>query len=186
MNILDCINSRRSVRSFTDQTIPPDVIDQLITLGTKAATGSGNQAWGFVIITDKMEMKSLSDEIKKYLLENFDQYPYLHQYEGWLNNVDFNIFYKAPNLLIIYGDTTSQWYVYDCTLAAGNIMLAASEYELGTCWIGFAHLFCNTAAFKSKYNVPDHYDLVCPMVIGYTKGQLAPPTRKPALIFFRG
>ena len=186
MNVTESINTRRSIRSFTDQAIPQEVIDQLIILGTKAATGSGNQSWGFVILTDKDEMKQLSDGTKKYLRENLEKYPYLQQYENWIKDENFNIFYDAPCLLIIYGDTNSHWYVYDCTLAAGNIMLAASEYGLGTCWIGFAEHICDTATFKLKYNVPCQYKLVCPMVVGYHKLQLPPPNRKPAPVFSNG
>ncbi len=186
MKVTESINGRRSIRSFTDQAIPSEVIDSLVTLGTKAATGSGQQAWGFVIITDKNEMKRLSDETKKYLGENLEKFPYMQQYKTWIMDESYNIFYDAPCLLIIYGDTNSHWYVYDCTLAAGNIMLATGEYGLGTCWIGFAEYVCDTAGFKLKYNVPDNYKLVCPMVVGYPTDQLPPPSRKPAPIFFRG
>lgn len=185
MNIIECINSRRSVRAFTDKEVEKDIIEQLIALGTKTATGSGNEAWGFVIITDKNEMKQLSDETKEYLLENFGKYPYLHQYESWLKNENYNIFYDAPCLLIVYGDTNSHWYTYDCTLAAGNIMLAANEYGLGTCWIGFAEHSLDTLEIKEKYNVPLNYKMVCPMVIGYPKAELTPPRRKPANIFYQ-
>lgn len=186
MNITECINNRRSSRSFTSQEVSHDMIHQLITLGTKAATGSYGQPWGFVIITDKRELNNLSDEAKKYMLENFDDFPYFHQYEDWLKDKKFSIFYGAPCLLIIYGNTNSHWYTYDCTLAAGNIMLAAKEYGLGTCWIGFAEYTCNTTEFKTKYNIPHHYNLVCPMIIGYPKLIMKPPKRKPATIFFEG
>lgn len=60
MNFCDCINNRRSIRIFTDQIVKSNVISELIKLGTKAATGSGNEAWGFAVITDKNEMKGLS------------------------------------------------------------------------------------------------------------------------------
>lgn len=184
MNIIECINNRRSIRSFTDKKIDKNIITELITLGTKAATGSGHEAWGFAVITDKDQMKQLSDGTKKYILENFEKYPYLKQYESWLTNEKFNIFYNAPCLLIIYGDTNSHWYTYDCTLAASNIMLSASEYGIGTCWIGFGEHTLDTADFKSKHNVPSNYKLVCPMVLGYPKAQLTAPIRKPAPIFF--
>lgn len=98
---------------------------------------------GFAIITDKNEMKRLSDEAKKHRLENLENYPYFQQYENWLQNKKYNIFNGAPCVLVIYGDTNSHWNVYDCTLAAGNIMLAAAEYGLGTSWIGFAEHVCD-------------------------------------------
>lgn len=185
MQVVEAINGRRSVRSFTSQAIPADIINQLIALGTKAATGSGQQAWGFVVITDKNDMKRLSDETKKYLTENLETYPYFRQYKSWLEDENYNIFYNAPCLLIIYGNSDSHWHTYDCTLAAGNIMLAAGDYGVGTCWIGFAEYICDTAAFRSKYNIPSGYKVVCPMVIGYPAAPQSPPSRKPVLIFYR-
>ncbi|KMT22567.1 nitroreductase family protein [Clostridium cylindrosporum] len=183
MDILECINSKRSIRAYTDEIIPEETLNNIIKLGTKASTGSGQEPWGFVVIQDKDEIDSLSEITKKYLLENMEKYPYLNQYESWLTNPRFSVFNHANTLLIIYGNTESHWHVYDCSLAAGNIMLAAHSMGIGTCWIGFAEHTLNTKEFKGKYNVPEQYELVCPMSIGYMKAKLAPPNRKKPIIF---
>lgn len=183
MNIQECIKSRRSVRNYDERVIPESTLTELITLGTKAPNGSAKEPWGFVMIQDKAEIDSWSEKIKTYLLENFHQYPYLHQYEGWLKNPKFSVFNHANTILIIYGNTDSHWYRYDCSLAAGNIMLAAHEMGIGTCWIGFAEYMLNTKEFKEQYGVPLHYELVCPMSMGYPKTKLASSKRKAPLIF---
>ena len=77
MSIISCINERRSIRSYKDEPIDEKTINKLLELGTKAATGSAMEPWGFVVIQDKEEINKLSDEIKKYLIENFDKFPYL-------------------------------------------------------------------------------------------------------------
>ncbi|AGF56089.1 nitroreductase [Clostridium saccharoperbutylacetonicum] len=183
MEILECINSKRSIRAYTDEIIPEEVLNNLIELGTKSSTGSGLEPWGFVIIQDKNEINSLSERTKQYLLDNFEKYPYLHQYENWLKNPQYSIFNHASTLLIIYGNVESHWHVYDCSLVAGNIMLAAHSIGIGTCWIGFAEHTLNTKEFKEKYGVPEQYELVCPMSIGYMKTKLTPPKRKKPIIF---
>lgn len=43
----------------------------------------------------------------------------------------------------------------------------------------------NAAEFKQKYNVPENYDLVCPMSIGYMKTKLTPTKRKKPVVFYR-
>lgn len=183
MNIIDCINTKRSVRSYKDEQIPTEIITELLTLGTKASTGSGEEPWGFVVLRNKEEINELSERTKSYLLEHFESYPYLHQYIGWLENPKYSVFNHANTMVVIYGNTNSHWYVYDGSLAAGNIMLAAHSMGIGTCWIGFAEHTLNTEEFKKKYGVPEDYDLVCPMTLGYRKGNLNPPTRKTPLIF---
>lgn len=183
MDIIDCINEKRSVRTYKDEQIPLDKIYELLELGTKASTGSNQQPWGFVVIQDYNEIDTLSKEIKHYLLENLEKYPYLNQYENWLKNNKYSVFNHAPSLIIIYGNIESHWYVYDCTLAAGNIMLAAQDMGIGTCWIGFAEYYLNTPEFKSKYNVPANYELVAPLSCGFMKTKMQPPKRKSPIIF---
>lgn len=183
MEILECINNKRSVRKYTDEIIPYETLTNLIEFGTKASTGSGIEPWGFVIIQDKDEIDSLSEMTKKYILDNLDKYPYLHQYESWLKDSNYNIFNNANTLTVIFGNTESHWYVYDCSLAAGNIMLAAHSMGIGTCWIGFAEHTLNTKEFKDKYGVPEQYELVCPLSMGYMKTKLNPPKRKKPIIF---
>jgi nitroreductase len=160
-------------------------MDQLLNLAVKASTGSGMEPWGFVVINDKVEIDLWSEKIKQYLQENLEQYPYLEQYRSWLTNPNFHVFNRANTLLIIYGNKESHWRTYDCTLAAANVMLAAHEMGIGTCWIGFAEYMLNTEEFKEKYQVPENYELVCPMSIGYMKKQLSEPKRKEPVVFYR-
>lgn len=183
MEILECISSKRSIRAYTDEIISEETLTNLIELGTKASTGSGIEPWGFVIIQDKHEIDTLSKMTKEYLLDNLEKYHYLQQYEEWLKNLEYSIFNHANTLLIIYGNTESHWHIYDSSLAAGNIMLAAHSMGIGTCWIGFAEDTLNTKEFKEKYGVPEQYQLVCPMSMGYMKAKLTPPKRKKPIIF---
>ena len=41
MGILECINSKRSIRTYTDEIISEETLLTLIELGTKSSTGSG-------------------------------------------------------------------------------------------------------------------------------------------------
>nr|WP_312984655.1 nitroreductase family protein [Clostridioides sp.] len=184
MDILECISSKRSGRSYTDQEITDDTFNELLNLGVKAATGSNEQPWGFVIIKDKEEIEKLNLEIKKYVAENLENLPYFKQYESWLHNPKMDLLYRSPYLLLIYGNTDSHWHVYDCTLAASNIMLAAHSMGIGTCWIGFAEDVCDTKEFKEKYNVPENYSLITTLTMGYMKKELDPPVRKEPKVFY--
>lgn len=185
MDIIESISNKRSVRVYKEEPVSVNTLNELIVLGTKASTGSGMEPWGFVILNDKAEIDMWSERIKTHLLNNLQDYPYLCQYESWLTNPKFSVFNHAGTLLVIYGNTDSHWFQYDCTLAAGNIMLAAYSRGIGTCWIGFAEYMLNTGEFKNRYHVPANYELVCPMTMGYMKDDAAfnPPKRKAPIIF---
>ena len=109
MDALQCILTRRSCRSYEDRPIPKKEILELLTVGTKAATGSGMQPWGFVTLEGREKIAALSDEIKVWLKENFADFPWLAQYREWLDHPNYNIFYDANNIICVYGDTASHW-----------------------------------------------------------------------------
>lgn len=59
--IKDLLNSRCSVRSFTDREISKDIIDSIIEAGRLSPSGGNEQPWKFGIITDKALIGSISD-----------------------------------------------------------------------------------------------------------------------------
>lgn len=185
MDIITCISERRSGRAYTDEPVTDEVLDELIRLGTLAATGSNTQPWGFVILKNKAEIDEWSDKTKQHLKTHLDDFPHLKQYESWFGNEDFNVFNHASRVLVIYGSSQARYHEYDCTLAASNIMLAAHSKGIGTCWIGFAEHMLDTVEFKNRYNVPEEFRLVCPMSLGYMKHPLKPPKRRDPVIFYR-
>lgn len=183
MDALQCILTRRSCRSYEDRPIPKKEILELLTVGTKAATGSDMQPWGFVTLEGREKIAALSDEIKAWLKENFADFPWLAQYREWLDNPNYNIFYDANNVICVYGDTTSHWYVYDGTLCTANIMLAAHAKGIGSCWIGFAQDFMDRPEIKARYKVPEQCRFVSALSLGYAKGHLPEAQRKEPVIF---
>lgn len=183
MDALQCILTRRSCRSYEDRPIPKKEILELLSVGTKAATGSGMQPWGFVTLEGREKIAALSDEIKAWLKENFADFPWLAQYREWLDNPNYNIFYDANNVICVYGDTTSHWYVYDGTLCTANIMLAAHAKGIGSCWIGFAQDFMDRPEIKARYKVPEQCRFVSALSLGYAKGHLPEAQRREPVIF---
>lgn len=183
MDLIECINTRRSVRAFTDEQVPEQAVQDLLTLATQAASGSNKQPWGFVVIRDKDEITALSTASKQFLLENASRFPGMEKYEKMLSNENLNLFGGASTAIIIYGATESRWHVYDCSLAAANIMLGAKSMGLGTCWIGLASDYCNRSEFKQKYNVPLTYELVAPLSCGYPDEERKGVEKRPPLVF---
>ncbi len=186
MDALHCIASRRSCRAYEDRPVPAETVDELLRLGTKAATGSGMQPWGFVVLEGRERIRALSDEIKAWLTPRLEEEPWLKQYEEWLRRDSYNIFYDAHTVIAIYGDTTSHWHVYDGSLCASNIMLAAHAQGLGACWIGFAESFMNRSDVKARYGVPETYRQVGVLSLGFARGRLPEAERNPPRVFWRG
>lgn len=183
MDILEAIEKRRSIRSYTDRPLERAELERLINLAVKAPTGSGMEPWGFVVLQDKKEIDTLSERIKEKVLGDLKAYPQFAQYESWLRNERYHIFNHAGTVVVIYGDSSSPWHVYDCSLVAGNIMLAAESEGIGCCWIGFAEVLFDSTSFKADHHVPENYHLVSTLSMGYTRVAVPPCTRKPPVFF---
>jgi nitroreductase len=168
MGIIKSITrNRRSCRDFTDKPLTRECIDELINDSVWVPSGSNNQPWRFAVITDKNLMKKYSDAAKGDWLRRIDQVPHMRQYEEHIRDPGYNVFYNAPVLIVIYGSSESSWYVYDCSMVAYNLHLLADESGLGCCWIGFANNIFSDPAIKSDLGIPEHYELVAPVILGY-------------------
>lgn len=117
--LLEKIETRRSIRKFKNTMIPRDVIDQIIKAGTYAATGRNHQGCKIICVTNP-ELRNQLSEVNR-------------QIGGWQEG--FDPFYGAPVVLIVLADKNWPTHVYDGSLVMGNLMLAAHELGIGSCWI---------------------------------------------------
>lgn len=117
--LLEKIETRRSIRKFKNTMIPRDVIDQIIKAGTYAATGRNHQGCKIICVSNP-ELRNQLSEVNRKI-------------GGWQEG--FDPFYGAPVVLIVLADKNWPTHVYDGSLVVGNLMLAAHELGIGSCWI---------------------------------------------------
>ena len=117
--VLDEMKTRRSIRKFKPDMVPADVLDQIIEAGTFAANGRGLQSPIIIAVTNK-EMRDKIMEMNRKI-------------GGWEEG--FDPFYGAPVILIVLADASCPTAVYDGSLTMGNLMLAAHDLGIGSCWI---------------------------------------------------
>ncbi len=60
MDLIEALETRRSIRNFQDRPVERDVIEKLITLATQAPSAMNSQPWAFVVITDKNKLQEYS------------------------------------------------------------------------------------------------------------------------------
>ena len=183
MQLCDAINHRRSVRTYSSQAVSRETIDTLLNFAVQAPSAMNSQPWSFAVIQDVNLLKDYSDRAKEFLLSVIDQYPPLTKYTQALSNANFNIFYNAGTLVIIYADRHSGLHAEeDCCLAAQNLMLSAWDMGIGSCWIGFARPLLNLPEVKKEMGIPDTVTAVAPIILGYPQGQLAPVAKNAPII----
>ena len=178
MDLIEAIYSRRAVRAFTDDPVDDRTLRQLIDAAIQAPSAVNQQPWSFCVVRDKAVLTRLSREAKDHLLKTTAAGLLSHHFQEMLGNPDFDIFYRAPVLIVISAVAASPWATVDCALAAENLMLAAHGVGLGTCWIGFAQALLGTPEGKAALNLPATHVPVAPIIVGHPKGALSPVPRK--------
>ena len=83
-------------------------------------------------------------------------------------------FYGAPAVLIVLGDKSAPTYVYDGSLAMGNMMLAAQALGVGSCWSHRAKQVFDSEEGKeilASLGVEGDYEGIGNLVLGYPAGE---------------
>ncbi len=168
--VLEAIKSRRAIRSYEDKPVPESAIETMLEAATYAPSAINLQPWKFTIITSKAEMKHLSDMAKPALLRTLPDVgnEAMSGLKKRLADPLYNIFYDAPLLIFVAG-AKSRFDVYDCSMAAQNMMLAAYSLGIGSCWIGTAVTLANEPKIKAEFGIPEDHQVHAAIIFGYPK-----------------
>jgi nitroreductase len=186
MELWQTIYARRAVREFTAAPVERVTLERLIDAAVQAPSAVNEQPWSFTVVQDRSVLARISSESKAHVLRNPPRKTTSYRFEGMLRDPQFDIFYRAPALIVISSVTANEWAVENCALAAENLMLAACAEGLGSCWIGFAQAWLGTEAGKAVLGLPAAYLPVAPLIVGHPRAMPAPVARKPADIRWIG
>ena len=155
------MTKRRSVRSYQSKMIQNSELDQVLYAGLYAASGMGRQPCYFVAVRDP-ETRDLLASMNARILGTPDKDP----------------FYGAPVVIVVFADTNSPTYLYDGSLALGNMMNAAHAVGLGSCWIHRAKEEFETATGKlllQQWGLPETVEGIGHLILGYPAEEELPP-----------
>ena len=61
METLTAIRTKRSVRTYTDQPVPEEIIRQILDAGRRAQSSKNTQPWQFVIVRERETLHQLAE-----------------------------------------------------------------------------------------------------------------------------
>ena len=160
--VFDNMLSRRSIRKFTDEMVPDEVIEKIIQAGTYAPTGMGKQSPIIIAVTNREVRDKLSALNASVMGGKGDP------------------FYGAPVVLVVLADRSVPTYLYDGSLVMGNLMLAAHDLGVGSCWIHRAKEEFDSEEGKAilkELGIEGDYEGIGNCILGYADGP--EPEAKP-------
>jgi nitroreductase len=162
MHTIDAIKGRTSVRDYKSEPVPEDVLESILEAAVHAPSSGNVQDWHFVVVKTPEGRNALAAAA-------FNQ--------GFVA--------KAPVVIVVctdlgmitkaYGDRGRSLYSIQNTSAAiQNLMLAAWDKGLGTCWIGAF----NEDEVKSAAVLPREVRPLALITLGYPAGKSVKSRRK--------
>jgi len=186
MELRAAIRNRRAVRDFTPEPVSASALRELIAAASWAPSAMNEQPWHFTVVTDAAVLDEISNRSKKWMLQGVGTMPRSGHFRDVLADPHFHILYHAPALVVISVPGNGQWGAEDCALAAQNLMLAALDQDLGSCWIGFAQGWLNTEEGHNILGLPKQDQVIAPIIVGHPKAAPPPVARKAPLITWIG
>ena len=165
---INTIMQRKSVRSYTGDAIPDDIMESLLRAAMAAPSGLDIRPWHLVVLTDKSK--------------------YAEAFEG---NFNMEKFMQSGAVVVFCADTTvtrpprenpnapaetkpNPMWRDDMGACTENFLIAAEAYGLGAVWTA-CYPFQNTMEPVRKYlNLPGNVVPYAIVPVGYPAGENTP------------
>jgi len=141
MDLLNVIKGRRSVRHFSNKSVPNEDLNKVIEAGIWAPSADNYQPVEFVILKEEGLRCAVAE---------------LCPYGGFLA--------EAPVAVVVLVDQAqTDWPIHDGSAAVMNMLLMAHSLGLGSCWIGEME----RKRIKKMLEVPNNFEIITILPIGY-------------------
>ena len=135
-NYLENMKTRRSVRDFSSESIPIDVIKNIVSSASSAPSGANKEPWKFCIVKDPELKKKIREAAEAEEQENYDhRFPteWLEELNQFGTDWHKEFLEEAPYLIVIFKQVydligekqTKNYYVNESVGIAAGFLLTA-------------------------------------------------------------
>lgn len=159
--VVRAIKARRSIRAYMDVPVEWDKIITTVEAAMVAPSAGNLQVWRYIVVRKPEKRKQIAEAC-------------LQQY--WMEQAPVHVVIvaKLEKEEQFYGKRGVDVYsVQDCAMAAMNMMLAAHDLGLSTCFVSAF----DENAFSRIFNLPDTVRPQGVVIMGYSDHKPSPPIR---------
>ena len=167
---LTTLKTRRSCRAYKPELIEEEKLNAILEAGTYAATGMGKQSPIIIAVTDR----ALRDRLSKM--------------NAAVMGADMDPFYGAPEVLVVLADKAMPTHVYDGSLVLGNMMNAAADLGVASCWIHRAKEEFESEEGKAilkELGIEGDWEGIGHLILGYAAAPANEPAPRKANYIYR-
>ncbi len=143
---MDIIKNRRSIRRFTDEPVPEEVVNKILEAGRWAPSGLNNQPWRFALVTDASLITEIS-ELTRYS----------------------SIVKEAKVLIAVFLDNEVSYHRIKDAQAVGaclqNMLLEIHSLNLGGVWLG--EIIKSDQELRKILGLGDALELMAVIALGH-------------------
>lgn len=169
--VLDNIAARTSVRAYTSEPVPEEMVETLLRAAMAAPTAMNRQPWEFVVVNDRVALDTLSSKLR---------------YAKMLVQAPLAIVVCAETMITHRDGSQSEnaFWEHDASAATQNILLAAKALGLGAVWTAASDPE-RSSAVKEALNIPGTIMPLCVIPIGFPAEDPEPKDKwKPEKIHY--
>lgn len=123
MDLMECLEKRRSVRAFTDEPVPDDVIENALQVANLAPSAGNLQARDFIVVRD--------EDVRKAVVEASPGHRFM------MESPVIIVCCGNFDRIIQYGPRGRNLYcIQDVSASVENMLLYLTARGYGACWIG--------------------------------------------------
>ena len=146
------LKTRRSCRAYRPEHVEEDKLKAILEAGTYAATGMGKQSPIILVVRNP--------EVRKKLAK----------LNAAAMGMDIDPFYGAPELVVVLANKAIPTYIYDGSLVMGNMMNAAADLGVASCWVHRAREEFESEEGKAilkELGIAGDYEGIGNLILGY-------------------
>jgi nitroreductase len=180
MELLEAINRRRTVRDFSKEEVPFEIIERSLEAGLKAPSYNHLKQWDFILVKEQnirlalTQTEEMIEKVTDELKQNFRDHDTLAK-GMYLDAIpkQKRMILTAPELLVVVYKPKTQVSesrrVYDLNCLSSvwccieNILLSLAENEV----FGVTFIPKNTSAIKEILNIPQELEVATIIPFGY-------------------
>ncbi len=186
MNVIEAIKTRRSTRRFKARAVEMEKLQQIVEAGRFGPTGGNAQDNHFFVISNATALMMLKDMVQTAFAKmelRDDLYKSLKNSIMLSQKGNYSFSYNAPVLIVVANKKDYGNNMADVACAVENMMLAANELDLGSCYINqlkWLNEDPSIRGYLGTLGLKDDERVYASVAIGYADTESGLPNRTEA------